>query len=98
VLDEGRKTVLVGVGPTDMQAVDVGGPATNDSTPSNKSIEVVPDSILKRRPKYPERFDNLRDIVFLSKQGSNAVYWSEKIGSSVMLYCLTGRESIVSTV
>ena len=65
VVQGGRKTILVGVGATDLQALDIGGPTTQDQATPLTSVEVAPEAALRRKRLTPEGFSNLRDVVYL---------------------------------
>lgn len=65
VVQGGRKTILVGVGATDLQALDIGGPSTQDQATPLTSVEVAPEAALRRKRLTPEGFSNLRDVVYL---------------------------------
>lgn len=53
------KTIMVGVGATEIQAVELGRSGTEGN------VYVVPEAVAKRRAKSVDPWDNLRDVVYL---------------------------------
>lgn len=86
VVQGGRKTVLVGVGATDLQAIDVGGPSTQDHAVQPSSIEVAPQQIVKQRQKG----SFIRDVAFLHNS-SSSLYFCETLGNSVAICRISGE-------
>jgi hypothetical protein len=82
-VDGGKQTVIVGIGPTDIQAVHIDG----SEQAYAPAIEVCPLDAARRRVKATDALDGLRDVTFLGKLGER-LYWSERIGPSVGIHVL----------
>ena len=54
ILQGGRKTVLVGIGATEIQAIEVGGTTMTAGPAYTSSIEVISDKVAKRKSKTAE--------------------------------------------
>jgi hypothetical protein len=83
VVDGGKQTVFIGIGPTDIQAAYVDGSEHSYAPP----IEVCPLDAARKRAKAADVLDGLRDITFLGKLGER-LYWSERVGASVGIHVL----------
>lgn len=57
------KTIMVGIGATEIQAVELGSPGTEGN------VHVIPEAAVKRRTRPIDTWDNLRDVVYLGSAG-----------------------------
>jgi hypothetical protein len=74
LVDEGRRTVVVAFGPTQVQAIEVGpkpGAAhiEGEAAEVTESVEVAPTEASKRKMRLADGTPNLRDVTFLGKAG-----------------------------
>jgi hypothetical protein len=79
LVENGRKTVIVGIGPKEVKAVLVGG-----SSLANLAVQVVTGGFHHRSSGS----DVKKDTQFLAKV-RNQLFFSEKTGNSYSVYCLS---------
>lgn len=82
----GTKTVIVGVGSTELRAVAVG--SSNSSLGQGVFGEAV-DVLTGRGGKQDGAGGGERDIQFLGKTGASQLFFSESVAGSHTIYCLS---------
>lgn len=88
---KGRKTVLVGLGPSDIQLVNMGSSTMQDTDepPFSPGVSIAPP--LREQRKVHRGSDangpDVREVTFLAKLG-RSIFWAEKVQNSVCVYSL----------
>ncbi|KAH8925918.1 hypothetical protein BT69DRAFT_1067354 [Atractiella rhizophila] len=87
LVSDSQKTILIGVGPNDIQAVPVLGSSID--FPFGSAVSILPPLLTKRGFKHTDNFDGLRDVVFLGKaNATNQVFWAERKNNTTCLYAV----------
>jgi len=86
---DNRKTIVVGIGATHLQAVDVGQVIYSGSPDIlyHQSVEITPPEVERRKLRGGDIVNSFRDVTYLAKVGDR-LFWSERNNSSFSIHSL----------